>query len=216
MSTSTVAIVDYGMGNLRSVWQAVLHAAQGTGVEVTVTADADVVAAADRIILPGQGAMPDCMRELQASGLEATVRQAAANKPLLGVCVGMQMLLSHSEEGPSRGLALMEGQVRKFQLEGRLQPDGSRYKVPHMGWNRVIQSQPHALWQGVSDGAFFYFVHSFYADPSDLRDRAGETQYGERFTCALARDNIFATQFHPEKSAADGLALYRNFLRWNP
>jgi glutamine amidotransferase len=144
------------------------------------------------------------------------VLHAAANKPLMGVCVGMQMLLTRSEEGPTDGLGLIAGEVLRFRLEGRLQPDGSRYKVPQMGWNRVIQAQPHPLWAAVPDGSYFYFVHSFYARPSDARHSAGETEYGERFTCALARDNIFATQFHPEKSADHGLALYRNFLHWNP
>jgi len=167
-------------------------------------------------VLPGQGAMPDCMRELRASGLQEAVLEAAAAKPLFGVCVGMQMLLDRSEEGPSDGLGLIGGEVLRFRLEGRLQPDGSRYKVPQMGWNRVAQAQPHAMWDGIADDAWFYFVHSFYARPSDARHSAGEADYGGRFTAALARDNIFATQFHPEKSADAGLALYRNFLRWNP
>ena len=212
----TVAVIDYGMGNLRSVSQAVMHVARDSGVDVIVTNRPDEVHAAERIVLPGQGAKPDCMRELRDSGLQDAVLHAAANKPLMGVCVGMQMLLAHSEEGPTDGLGLFAGDVRKFQLEGRLQPDGSRFKVPQMGWNRVVQTRPHALWQGVPDGAYFYFVHSFYACPSEPRHSAGETDYGTRFTCALARDNIFATQFHPEKSADHGLALYRNFLHWNP
>jgi glutamine amidotransferase len=210
-----VAVVDYGMGNLRSVSQAVMHVAAGTDIEVVVTADAAQVVAAERIVLPGQGAMRDCMRELRDSGLEDAVRHAAANKPLMGVCVGMQMLLDHSEEQDTPGLGLIPGEVRRFRLEGRLQPDGSRYKVPQMGWNRVEQ-HPHAMWAGVPDGAWFYFVHSYWAEPSDPRHTAGVTDYGSRFTCALARDNIFATQFHPEKSADHGLALYRNFLRWKP
>jgi glutamine amidotransferase len=212
----TVAVVDYGMGNLRSVSQAVLHVAEGSGFEVVITSKPDDVFQAERVVLPGQGAMPDCMRELRESGLLEAVLHAAANKPLMGVCVGMQMLLSRSEEGPTDGLKLIAGDVRRFQLEGRLQPDGSRYKVPQMGWNQVIQAQPHPVWAGVPDNAYFYFVHSFYAQPSDPRHSAGESDYGGRFTCALARDNIFATQFHPEKSAAHGLALYRNFLHWNP
>ena len=212
---STVAVVDYGMGNLRSVSQAVMHVAAGSGVEVIVTQRPEEVMAADRVVLPGQGAIRDCMRELRDSGLQNAVLHAAANKPLLGVCVGMQMLLTHSEEQDTPGLALIPGEVRRFRLEGRLQPDGSRFKVPQMGWNRVFQS-PHTLWQGIPDGSYFYFVHSYYADPSDSRHSAGETDYGASFTCALARDNIFATQFHPEKSAAHGLALYRNFLRWTP
>jgi glutamine amidotransferase len=212
----TVAVVDYGMGNLRSVSQAVMHVAQGSGVEVIVTSRPEEVIAAERVVLPGQGAMPDCMRELRDSGLRDAVLDAAAKKPLMGVCVGMQMLLSRSEEGPTDGLGLIEGEVVRFQLAGQLQPDGSRYKIPQMGWNRVFQAQTHPIWAGVPDGAFFYFVHSFYARPSEARHSAGETEYGTRFTSALARDNIFATQFHPEKSAEHGLALYRNFLHWNP
>ena len=212
----TVAVVDYGMGNLRSVSQAVLHVARGTDVAVIVTSKPDEVYAAERIVLPGQGAMPDCMRELRDSGLQQAVLDAAARKPMMGVCVGMQMLLSRSEEGPTDGLGLVAGEVIRFRLEGRLQPDGSRYKVPQMGWNSVIQARPHPIWGGVPDGAYFYFVHSYCARPADPRHSVGETDYGGRFTCALARDNIFATQFHPEKSADHGLALYRNFLHWNP
>jgi len=216
----TVVVVDYGMGNLRSVAQAVIHAAQGTGVEVIITSSPQQVLDADRVVLPGQGAMPDCMRELRESGLLASVLDAAAKKPLFGVCVGMQMLLDHSAEGDTPGLGLIHGEVVKFDLLGQTQPDGSRYKVPQMGWNRVLQMDHgqglHPVWQGVPDGSWFYFVHSFYARPSDARHSAGETEYGQRFTSAVARDNIFATQFHPEKSADQGLALYRNFLRWNP
>jgi imidazole glycerol-phosphate synthase subunit HisH len=212
----TVAVVDYGMGNLRSVSQAVMHVARDSGVDVIVTSKPDEVFAAERIVLPGQGAMPDCMRELRDSGLQEAVLHAAAHKPMMGVCVGMQMLLSRSEEGPTDGLDLIPGEVRKFELKGRLQPDGSRFKVPQMGWNQVFQVRPHRIWAGVPDASYFYFVHSFYADPSEARHSVGETDYGARFTCALARDNIFATQFHPEKSAEHGLALYRNFLHWNP
>jgi len=215
----TVAVVDYGMGNLRSVSQAVMHVARGEGVDVIVTSKPDEVYAAERIVLPGQGAMPDCMRELRDSGLQEAVLHAAAHKPLMGVCVGMQMLLSTSEEGPTDGLGLIPGAVRRFRLAGQLQPDGSRFKVPQMGWNQVwqrAQPQVHPIWAGVPDGSYYYFVHSFYAQPADPADSAGETDYGVRFTCALARDNIFATQFHPEKSAEHGLALYRNFLHWTP
>jgi glutamine amidotransferase len=213
---STVAVVDYGMGNLRSVSQAVMHVALGSGVDVIVTRRPEDVLAADRVVLPGQGAMRDCMRELHDSGLKAAVLHAAAHKPLLGVCVGMQMLLDHSEEQDTPGLGLIPGRVRRFQLAGRLQPDGSRYKVPQMGWNRVQQAQRHALWGGVPDDSWFYFVHSYYTQPAQPEHTAGSTEYGERFTCAVARDNIFATQFHPEKSAEQGLALYRNFLHWQP
>jgi imidazole glycerol-phosphate synthase subunit HisH len=212
----TVAVVDYGMGNLRSVSQAVRFAAQGSGYDVVVTASPEEVRAAERVVLPGQGAMPDCMRELRESGLQESVLDAAANKPLFGVCVGMQMLLDMSHEGPTDGLGLIHGEVTRFELAGRLQDDGSRYKVPQMGWNRVRQAQPHPVWGAVADESWFYFVHSFYARPSDQRHSVGEADYGGRFTAAIARDNIFATQFHPEKSADQGLALYRNFLQWNP
>ena len=220
----TVAVVDYGMGNLRSVSQAVRHVAQDSGFAVVVTSRAEDVMNAERVVLPGQGAIADCMRELAESGMQAAVLHAAAHKPLFGVCVGMQMLLTHSAEGlpgdggvGTPGLNLIPGEVLKFDLAGQIQPDGSRYKVPQMGWNQVYQLQPaHPIWAGVPDGAYFYFVHSFYARPSDARHTAGETNYGARFSAAIARDNIFATQFHPEKSAAQGLALYRNFLHWNP
>ena len=211
----TVAVVDYGMGNLRSVSQAVQHVARGSGFDVVVTTDPQVVRDADRLVLPGQGAMRDCMRELRESGLLQPLLQAAASKPLFGVCVGMQMLLDRSEEGPTESLGLIHGEVLKFDLAGRLQPDGSRFKVPQMGWNQVWQ-KPHPLWDGVADGSYFYFVHSFYARTSDARHSIGEADYGARFTAVIARDNIFATQFHPEKSADHGLALYRNFLHWNP
>lgn len=216
---STVAVVDYGMGNLRSVSQAVAHVARDSDVRVIVTANAEEVFAADRVVLPGQGAMRDCMRELRDSGLRDAVLHAAAHKPLFGVCVGMQMLLDHSEEQDTPGLGLIAGRVKRFQLADRLQPDGSRYKVPQMGWNRVtrpLHAARHPIWQGVPQDSWFYFVHSFFAAPSDPHHAAGETDYGARFTSALARDNIFATQFHPEKSADQGLALYRNFLHWTP
>lgn len=222
MSTlKTVAVLDYGSGNLRSVSQAVQHVAQGSGYEVVVTSRAQDVLDAERVVLPGQGAMHDCMRALAESGLQDAVLHAAAHKPLFGVCVGMQMLLDNSHEGligvPTPGLGLIPGEVVKFDLAGQLQPDGSRYKVPQMGWNQVYQTRPvHPVWAGVPDGAYFYFVHSFYAKPSDARHIAGEADYGGRFAAAIARDNIFATQFHPEKSADHGLALYRNFLHWSP
>ena len=218
--TRTVAIVDYGMGNLRSVSQAVMHVAAESGYRVIVTRAPEEVMTAERVVLPGQGAMRDCMRELRESGLQQAVLEAAASKPLMGICVGMQMLLDHSEEQDTPGLGLIPGQVQRFQLSGRLQPDGSRYKVPQMGWNQVFaQTQggaPHPVWEGVPEGSYFYFVHSYYTAPSDPRHSAGLTEYGERFTCAVARDNIFATQFHPEKSADQGLRLYRNFLGWKP
>lgn len=220
LKNNTVAVVDYGMGNLRSVSQAVRTAAADTGWDVVVTNDPEAVLAANRVVLPGQGAMPDCMRELRESGLQEAVLHAAANKPLFGVCVGMQMLLDHSDEGDVPGLALIPGNVRKFKLEGQIQADGSRYKVPQMGWNQVFQAAPggavHPLWNGIADASYYYFVHSFYALVQQPEHCAAEADYGGRFACAVARDNIFATQFHPEKSSDQGLALFRNFLGWKP
>ena len=216
---ASVAVIDYGMGNLRSVAQAVIAAAHGSGVEVVITSDPAEVRKAERVVLPGQGAMRDCMRELHDSGLMPEVLHAAANKPLFGVCVGMQMLLDHSAEGDAGGtacLGLIPGEVVRFELNGQHQPDGSRFKVPQMGWNQVRQTSQHPLWSGVPDNSYFYFVHSFYAKPLDVRHTAGETDYGQPFTSAVSRDNIFATQFHPEKSADMGLMLYRNFLSWSP
>ena len=216
----TVAIVDYGMGNLRSVTQAVMHAAEHEGVQAVWARTPQEVMDAERVVLPGQGGMRDCMRELHDSGMLAAVLHAAAHKPLMGVCVGMQMLLDHSEELDTACLGLIPGKVVKFDLAGRIQADGSRFKVPQMGWNQVWRNNhggaPHPVWGEVPDGSYFYFVHSYYAKPSDTRHSVGETDYGSRFSSAIARDNIFATQFHPEKSAKQGLALYRNFLRWNP
>jgi imidazole glycerol-phosphate synthase subunit HisH len=219
MKRKTVAVVDYGSGNLRSVSQAVQHVARTADVEVLVTSNAQDVMDADRVVLPGQGHMADCMNELAASGLRNAVLHAAAHKPLFGVCVGMQMLLDRSEEGPTDGLGLIPGEVVRFRLEGRLQADGSRFKVPQMGWNPVFHDlgRPvHPLWSGIREGSYFYFVHSFYARPAQDLHCVGEADYGGRFAAAIARDNIFATQFHPEKSADQGLALYRNFLSWNP
>jgi imidazole glycerol-phosphate synthase subunit HisH len=216
-----VAVVDYGMGNLRSVTQALMHVAADAKLEVVWARTPQDVMDAERVVLPGQGAMRDCMHELHASGMFDAVMHAARHKPLMGVCVGMQMLLDHSQEGDSNCLGLIPGRVVKFDLAGQHQPDGSLYKVPQMGWNRVFQTPAdgagrHPVWGDVPDGSYFYFVHSFYAQPSDPRNSVGETDYGQRFSCAIARDNIFATQFHPEKSAEHGLALYRNFLHWNP
>jgi glutamine amidotransferase len=227
MTTKTVAVVDYGMGNLRSVTQAV-HAvandAANTGFEVVWAKTPQEVMAAERVVLPGQGGMRDCMRELHDSGMLAAVLHAAKHKPLMGVCVGMQMLLDHSEELDTPCLGLIPGEVVKFDIAGQTAPDGSRYKVPQMGWNQVyvvdhVGQYPqgrHPVWGEVPDGSYFYFVHSYYAKPSDIRHSVGETEYGSRFSSAIARDNIFATQFHPEKSATQGLSLYRNFLHWKP
>ncbi|MCW5661793.1 MAG: imidazole glycerol phosphate synthase subunit HisH [Burkholderiaceae bacterium] len=213
-----VGVVDHGMGNLRSVAQAVKHVAAGTDWEVVIASRPEQVASADRVVLPGQGAMRDCMRELETTGLKPAVLEAVRRKPLMGVCVGMQMLLDHSEEQDTPGLGLIPGRVVRFRLEGRFQSDGSHFKLPQMGWNQVRQrpGASHPMWRDVPDESYFYFLHSYYAIPSDECHSAADSDYGGRFTCAVARDNIFATQFHPEKSATHGLTLYRNFLAWTP
>ncbi|MES2037038.1 MAG: imidazole glycerol phosphate synthase subunit HisH [Pseudomonadota bacterium] len=209
-----IVVVDYGMGNLRSVAQALRAVAPEA--DVLISGEVADIRSADRIVLPGQGAMPDCMSCLRESGLQDAVLEAARNKPLFGVCVGEQMLFDVSEEGNTPGLGLLPGKVVRFELDGQLQADGSRYKVPQMGWNRVNQSQSHALWQDIADDAYFYFVHSYFAQPADAQHAVGMTDYGSLFACAVARDNIFATQFHPEKSATAGLQLYKNFVHWKP
>ncbi|MGZ8254077.1 MAG: imidazole glycerol phosphate synthase subunit HisH [Burkholderiaceae bacterium] len=209
-----IAIVDFGMGNLRSVAKAIEHVAPHE--RVTITSDPAIVRAADRVVFPGQGAMPDCMRYLEEYGLDQTVREVAATKPLLAVCIGEQMLFERSEEGNTPGLGTFAGSVVRFHEDAMRLPDGQRLKVPHMGWNRVRQTQKHALWEGIPDDSWFYFVHSYYVAPADPRISAGESMYGTAFTCVVASDNIFATQFHPEKSSAAGLRIYENFTRWNP
>jgi glutamine amidotransferase len=208
---SVVAVVDYGMGNLRSVAKAIEHVAPGD--HVLVTADPAAVAGADRVVVPGQGAMPDCMRELAARGLRDAVIRAAADKPFLGICIGLQMLFEHSEEGDTPGLAVLSGRVRRFPAA---QTVAKGLKVPHMGWNEVAQAEAHPLWQGIADGARFYFVHSYYVEPAEAAVIASSTGYGIPFTSAVARANIFAVQFHPEKSAQAGLQLLANFIRWQP
>jgi len=213
-ASGAIAVIDYGMGNLRSVWQALVHVAGGR--EVVVTADPGVVAAAERVVFPGQGAMPDCMRELEARGLRSAVLDAAKNKPFLGICIGQQMLFEHSEEGDVPGLGVFAGRVRRFPAEQMVDAQGNKLKVPHMGWNEVMQTREHPLWSGIADGARFYFVHSYFVDPVDRANIAGTTGYGIPFTSAVARDNIFAIQCHPEKSAQAGLALLGNFIHWRP
>lgn len=215
MGKPVVAVIDYEMGNLRSVAQAVAHAADGQW-QVLIARQPEQIQQAERIVLPGQGAMRDCMQHLRDSGMLPAVLEAARNKPLFGVCVGMQMLLSHSEEGDTPSLDLIPGEVKRFQLAGKVQPDGSRYKVPQMGWNRVRQTRAHPIWQGIPDQSWFYFLHSYYAVPANSSHSVGEADYGGPYTAAIARNNLFATQFHPEKSADMGLALYRNFLHWRP
>jgi glutamine amidotransferase len=210
----TLAVVDYGMGNLRSVAKAFEHVSPDT--RVIVTGDPEQVRAADRVVFPGRGAMPDCMRFLDDSGLREVVLEACRSKPLFGVCVGEQMLFDRSAEGDTPGLGVLPGEVVRFPAQAMYGLDGVRLKVPHMGWNRVRQSRAHPMWAGIPDDAYFYFVHSFYARPRQARLAVGETDHGVAFTCAVARDNIFATQFHPEKSAACGLRLYANFIDWRP
>ncbi|MDR2164174.1 MAG: imidazole glycerol phosphate synthase subunit HisH [Zoogloeaceae bacterium] len=213
MAAAQIAVVDYGMGNLRSVAQALIQVA-GTK-RVAVTADAAEIAAAERIVFPGQGAMPDCMAELSARGLKEAVLAAARAKPFLGICIGLQCLFARSEEGDTPGLGVFAGDVRRFPETRMRLPDGTRLKVPHMGWNRVAQT-PHPLWRDIEDGARFYFVHSYYALPEETALTLGATDYGLSFTSAAGRTNIFAVQFHPEKSARDGLRLLKNFVDWRP
>jgi imidazole glycerol-phosphate synthase subunit HisH len=216
---STIAIVDYGMGNIRSVAQAVIKVAPDA--KVIIASTPQLIEQADRVILPGQGAMPDCMENLQNSGLISAVIHASKNKPLLGICVGEQMLFQTSDESRNPGtptpcLGIFPGYVKRFELDGKIRADGSHYKVPHMGWNEVFQQQNHPLWDGVPNDTRFYFVHSYHVVPANKNHEFGTTNYGGLFTCAIAKENIFATQFHPEKSAQFGLRLYQNFTRWNP
>jgi len=215
----TIAIVDYGMGNLRSVYQAFHQVAPDDNV--LIAHQPEEIRSADRVVLPGQGAMPDCMKHLMESGLLDALLEASKRKPLLGVCVGEQMLFDRSAEVRATEqwtpcLGLIPGEVCRFDLAGKKQPDGSAYKVPHMGWNQVRQDSKHPLWEGIPDLTSFYFVHSFYVVLQRNEDIAGSTEYGDWFTSAVARDNIFATQFHPEKSAEYGLRLYKNFVSWQP
>jgi glutamine amidotransferase len=207
-----IAIVDYGMGNLRSVQKALAHVAPAAAI--TITADPEAIRAADRVVFPGQGAMPDCMQCLAASGLGEAVREAASRKPFLGLCIGLQMLFERSDEGDTPGLAILPGEILAF---ARAEPTRrAGLKIPHMGWNEAWQARPHPLWKGIADGARFYFVHSFYCVPREESLTAAFSRYPHAFTSAISRDNIFATQFHPEKSSAAGLTLLENFASWAP
>ena len=219
MSKIDIAVVDYGMGNLRSVSKALEHVAPTK--TVLVTSNPDEVANAERVVFPGQGAMPDCIREMDARGLRDAVMFAAQHKPFLGICIGLQMLFEHSEEGDAAGLGLFKGSVKRFAVADMVDSQGAKLKVPHMGWNQVYQvrnaeSQPHALWRGIDDGARFYYVHSYYVQPDDDSIIAGYSNYPNKFTCAIAKNNLFAVQFHPEKSANAGLQLLSNFVNWSP
>jgi glutamine amidotransferase len=208
-----IAVVDYGMGNLRSVSKAIEHVAPGR--TVAVTSDPNVVRAAARVVFPGQGAMPDCMRELDARNLRAAVLEAARTRPFLGICIGLQMLFERSEEGDVPGLGLLPGRVVRFPQAHPTDADGPRLKVPHMGWNEVHQTLAHPLWAGIPDLSRFYFVHSFYPAPTERAIIAGYALYPFPFTCAVSRENLFAVQFHPEKSQVSGLRLLANFVEWD-
>lgn len=208
-----VAVLDYGMGNLHSVAKAIEHVGASS---VEITNDPAKVRSADRVVLPGQGAMRDCMREMQKHGVDVEVREAMRTKPVLGICVGMQALLTHSEENDGvDGLNIYPGRVKFFGIQLKDEA-GQKLKVPHMGWNEVWQTQSHALWKNIKDGSRFYFVHSYYCEPEQSALSAGRSHYGFDFCCAVAQDNVFAVQFHPEKSSDAGLQLLKNFLQWNP
>ena len=209
---STLAIIDYGMGNLHSIAKAVEHVAEDT--RVIISADPDDIMAADRVVFPGVGGIGHTMEELSRTGLSEVVRQSAASKPMLCICVGMQALFERSEENQGTDcLGLVAGEVRRF-AENMHASDGGKLKVPHMGWNQVHQ-RPHPLWQDIEQDSRFYFVHSYYAAPADKSLQAATSDYGREFCCALAHENLFAVQFHPEKSQRAGLKLLQNFSRWN-
>lgn len=211
---SVIAVIDYGMGNLRSVAKAIEHVAPRS--TVTITSDPATVRAAGRVVFPGQGAMRDCMREIEARGLREAIVEAAREKPFLGLCIGLQMLFEHSEEGDTPGLGIFPGRVRRFPAAEMIDAKGAKLKVPHMGWNEVHQSGAHPLWAEIPDATRFYFVHSYFAEPATSDYVAGYSLYPFPFTCAVARANIFAVQFHPEKSADAGLRLLANFAKWEP
>jgi glutamine amidotransferase len=209
-----IAVIDYGMGNLRSVSKAVEHAADDA--EVRVTDDAVYIAAADRVVFPGQGAARDCMAAINQHHLNQAVLKAAREKPFLGICMGMQVLMDFSEENEGTNLlGLYSGQVKRFS-DNMPGDNGLSLKIPHMGWSQVQQAQEHPLWQGIEEGSRFYFVHSYRVVPDDPTLLAATTDYGVRFAAAIARDNVFACQYHPEKSADAGLQLLKNFIAWKP
>jgi len=211
---NTVAVIDYGMGNLHSVAKALEKVAEGT--RVLVSSDPDAVRKADRVVLPGVGAIRDCMAEIKRLGFDELVREVVANKPLLGVCVGMQALMDFSvENGGTDGIGILPGRVEYFGDDLRDPHTHERLKVPHMGWNQVHQTIEHPMWRGIADDSRFYFVHSYYVQPAGPELIAASCDYGINFTAAVTRGNVFATQFHPEKSQHAGLALYGNFLKWD-
>lgn len=209
---SLVVVVDYGMGNLRSVERAISVAAPSFSVKVS--GDPRDIENADRIVFPGQGAMPDCMRELAKRNLIDSLRTAAAVKPFLGICIGLQMLFEHSEEGDVDGLGLLEGSVKKFVLKPT-SGDETRFKIPHMGWNTVQILRDHPIFHGIGDGEYFYFVHSYFVKPSNSDLIVGKTNYSESFVSAVGNKNLVAVQFHPEKSQTFGLKMLKNFMHWH-
>ncbi|KPV40611.1 imidazole glycerol phosphate synthase [Thiohalorhabdus denitrificans] len=209
-----IAVIDYGMGNLRSVSKALEH----VGGDVTIATTPAEVAVADRVVFPGVGAIRDCLTALDEQGLREAVAEAAASKPFLGICLGMQALMETSlEHGEHPALGILPGRVVPFPEEAMVDDAGHRLKVPHMGWNRVhFMEAEHPLWAGIGDGSQFYFVHSYIVEPAGPDLIAGATIYGIQFTSAVARENVFATQFHPEKSSGHGLQLLANFIAWDP
>ena len=211
----TIAVLDYGMGNVRSVCKALEHVAPGARVQLT--ADPDEIETSDRVVFPGQGAIAGCVAALARGGLGDALRRAVRVKPFLGICLGLQALYEHCEEGGGvAGLGVLQGRVPRFPSQGmRDAALGRPLKIPHMGWNAVSQARPHPLWDGIADGERFYFVHSYYAAPADPAQTAGLTDYGIRFTSAAAWGNIFAVQFHPEKSQKAGLRVLQNFVHWD-
>lgn len=211
---SSIAVIDYGMGNLRSVTKALEHVADG--VPVVLTHEPDVIRNASHVVFPGQGAARECMAEIHRLGLEQVIKEVAGNKPFLGICMGLQVLMDHSDENEGTAcLGLIPGQVRRF-AQPLLDPETqARLKVPQMGWNQVHQSRSHPLWQGIAQDSRFYFVHSYYVAPISEETVAGRTRYGLDYASVLARNSVFAVQFHPEKSQRAGLTLLRNFVRWN-
>ncbi len=210
----SIAVIDYGMGNLRSVVNALQVVTEGRH-EIMLTSDPQQIRLADRVVFPGQGAAGDCMRAIDAFALREVIVEAARQRPFLGICMGMQVLVESSEENQGTDcLGLLEGRVRYFG-DSHQDQSGVKLKVPHMGWNRVAQSKAHPLWESIEDGSRFYFVHSYYLEPEDASLVAGETDYGFNFTSAIAIDNLFALQCHPEKSADAGLQLLRNFVNWD-
>ena len=211
-----IAIVDYGMGNLHSVLKSVQAARDlaASAAQITLTDRPEVVWAADKIVFPGQGAMPDCMAALQRSGLGEAVADGLKNKPFFGICVGAQLLFEHSEEGDTPGLGWFGGEVKRF-VPPAADAEGRHLKVPHMGWNTVHQTQAHPLFAGVAQDARFYFVHSYYFAPKSPEIVLGSSEYPDAFACIVGRDNVFATQFHTEKSHDAGLKLLENFIRWD-